>query len=148
MKLRKVIAWLAAASLVALLVACGGGDDEPGASTTAPADATQDGGGNAEFLAGVVIEASDFKFTPSDLTVELTDEQTGVAIDYENASRSLHTFALYKDKDFEQPVEGGSTSIAARVSLDATTGQVERGKTYYFRCEIHPDRMQGALKIK
>lgn len=146
MKVRMVVAALAAGVVVAGLAACGGDDDgEAGNAATSPAGATQAGGA---FLAGVGIEASDFQFTPSDLTVELTKEQTGVAIDYVNAGHALHTFALYTDEDFKQPLEGGSTSITARVTLDITSGQVERGKTYHFRCEIHPDRMQGVLKIK
>ncbi len=43
-------------------------------------------------------------------------------------------------------LDGATTE--ERIPLDATSGQIERGKTYYFRCEIHPDRMQGVLKIK
>jgi plastocyanin len=131
------------------LTACGGDDDDDvGSSPTraatqtgsaVSATATQSGGGGGATF--VEIDAADFSFSPDDVTAA-----AGVDLDFviSNTGAATHTFDLYSDADYTQPVEGGSTGNIPSGTVGEFVIPLEAGE-FFFRCEIHPAQMEGTL---
>lgn len=150
---------LAAALLGALaFTACGDDDDDDsganGDQTAAPTSAAPDegtetpaatgsadndetppaaGGGNS-----VDVTTENFAFDPSEITVPAGEP---ITFNFTNADSVSHTFTLYVDEEFTQAIDGGS---ADKDTPQITVAFVDPGD-YYFRCEIHPQQMQGEL---
>ena len=112
-----------ALSVVALLGAACGGDDEGGSSENG---GESSGGGSA------TLNAVDFAFDPTDLSVG-----AGGTIEFTNEDDAEHNITA-EDAGIDEDVEaGGSTSV----SLEG----VEAG-SYDFICKYHPD-MKGTLEV-
>ena len=113
-----------ALSVVALLGAACGGDDDGGSS--------ENGGGDSGGGGSVTLNAVDFAFDPTDLSVG-----AGGTIEFTNEDDAEHNMTA-EDAGIDEDVDaGGSTSI----SLEG----VEAG-SYDFFCEYHPD-MKGTLEV-
>lgn len=91
------------------------------------------------------ISARDFTFVPSewnafnnqDLTIVLT-----------NDGASQHTLRVYEDADYTEPVDGASINPTnPGQSNQITFAAPSEPKKLYFRCEIHPDLMQGEISV-
>lgn len=134
---------------VLALAACGGDDDaDSGGSPTRAATqtgsaisatATQGGGGGGSTF--VEIDAADFSFSPEDV-IAAADVDLDFVI--ANTGAATHTFDLYSDADYTEPVEGGSTGNIPSGTVGEFIITLEVGE-YFFRCEIHPAQMQGTL---
>jgi plastocyanin len=151
--LRIVPVILAAVVIGAGLVACGDDDDDTGgdgspAATESPAAATSPGtDGNDETPPAtgadnvVDVKTENFAFDPAEITVPAGEP---VTFRFTNADSVSHTFTLYTDEEFENPIGGGS---ATEQEPEITVSFVDPGE-YYFRCELHPSQMQGELKAQ
>ena len=113
------------------------GDETPAA--TSPGSAGNDetppagGGGNS-----VDVTTENFAFDPSEITVPAGEP---ITFNFTNKDSVSHTFTLYVDEEFTQAIDGGS---ASKDTPEVTVAFVAPG-AYYFRCEIHPQQMQGEL---
>lgn len=91
-----------------------------------------------------VIEAKDFAFAPNRIqvppgTVKLTVRNTG---------SQKHAFELYSDEQYKDAVANSHIDgVDPGASQAASFNLPNDGKTYYFRCEIHPERMHGVAEI-
>lgn len=127
--------WLAAAAACALALA---GCSQNNGTTVRPTQALQGVTNTPQ------IEARDFAFAPNQIQVPAGD----VTLTMKNAGSQKHAFELYRDEQYKDAVPGaliegvdpGQSGIA-RFELPAEEA------TYYFRCEIHPERMHGQVKI-
>lgn len=150
----------AAASIV--FVACGSddGDDggrtttstRPAASATARSSATQASGSPGAATPGVTqgaaasdvkVVARDFKFEPAKL--EATVGKT-FNLTLENAGSSPHTLTVYEDSDFKNAHSVNIQAVAGGQS-ETSPATFEEAKTYFFRCELHPDQMKGEIVV-
>lgn len=153
MRLLRIIPVVFAAVVIgAGLVACGDDDDDTGGdgsptATESPAAATSPGtSGNDETppAAGgnvVDVKAENFAFDPAEITVPAGEP---VTFRFTNADSVSHTFTLYTDEAFENPIGGGSATVQ---EPEITVSFIDPGE-YYFRCELHPSQMQGELKAQ
>ena len=67
------------------------------------------------------------------VTVQFTNNDSGMT----------HSFALYRSKsDLDQPL--AATTIATGPNVMSITADLTPGD-YYFQCQVHPDKMNGAL---
>lgn len=70
-----------------------------------------------------------------------------VSIQFDNRDASvLHNFALYTDQSLAQKVFAGDLVTGPAVqtySFDAPAPG-----TYYFRCDVHPDTMNGSFTVR
>ena len=110
-------------ALVLLLAGCGGDDDSSSSAETKPSGPTED------------ITAQDFKFTPTDITLEAGRKVTFVVDNKDSAEHNL----TIEDLDVNKDVEGGET-INAPVTPDAGS--------YQFHCKYHPDQMKGTITVE
>jgi plastocyanin len=145
MRTLKVCSLLLSAALLTMAAACGGDDDDDGggdqtAAATSPAGgaATSAGGGEVTF---VEADAFDFGFEPSSLSVAAGTELTFAIA---NTGAAPHTFTLYADDGYEEPVDGADTGNMPDGTVGEFTVTLEAGD-YFFRCELHPTQMEGAL---
>ena len=135
-------------------VACGDDDDNSGsnggsatatrtsAAATSPGSAGNDETPPAAGSGNVVnVKTENFAFDPAQITVPAGEP---VTFKLTNADSVSHTFTLYTDEAFKQPISGGSATVQ---EPEFTVSFVEPGE-YYFRCEIHPGQMQGELKAQ
>jgi plastocyanin len=152
MKLRMLIFTFLLASFGTLAFsACG--DDDDGTITESPAESptsqpTESASSSPveetftpapSAAASQLVVIQDFSFNPRQFSVP-ADEV--VAIEVENADRSSHTFTVYTDAEYEN-----AQGIALPLTSDTTKtgyGTFAAG-TYYFRCEVHPQNMQGTF---
>ncbi|MEX1193434.1 MAG: cupredoxin domain-containing protein [Dehalococcoidia bacterium] len=119
-------------------VACGDDDDDDtsgddAASTTAPAGETgtdaPDGGDELEPLA---LQASDFAFTPTDLTAVAGDPYE---LTVTNSGNTAHTFTVDSLSIDEEIPGGESVTIEVTFPVEATE----------FYCRFHQSEMTGSL---
>jgi len=70
-----------------------------------------------------------------------------VTIQFDNKDAGvLHNFALYTDRSAKQKIFAGDLSTGPEVvtySFDAPAPG-----TYYFRCDVHPDTMNGSFTVQ
>jgi plastocyanin len=149
----KTAAVLAVASIAIAAAACGGGSGYGGSSdnsTQAPAAAAPTSAPTTANLAGgagggaqMKVTAQDFSFDPDEIKA---DKGANVEIDFKNAGAATHTFTVYSDDAFTQPVAGADSG---RVSGGGTaTVKFAAGdEDLYFRCEIHPTQMHGEISV-
>jgi plastocyanin len=156
MSFARLVVLLVAAVLTLGLVACGDDDDDDsdGVTAAATAPATDGEGETAAATPGsagneftpppggstisVDVTAEDFAFDPSEITVPAGEP---VTFRFTNAGAAPHTFTLYLDEEFEDSIANGT---ATTDEPEITVSFVDPGE-YYFRCEVHPNEMQGVL---
>jgi plastocyanin len=71
------------------------------------------------------------------VTVQFSNQDSGV----------LHNFALYNDKSASQKIFAGDLSTGVTTVNYNFTAPSKPG-TYYFRCDVHPDQMNGSFTVK
>jgi plastocyanin len=70
-----------------------------------------------------------------------------VTIQFDNKDAGvLHNFALYTDSSASQKIFSGDLSTGPEV-VNYTFDAPAPG-TYYFRCDVHPDTMNGSFTVK
>jgi plastocyanin len=93
----------------------------------------------------ISVVAADFSFDPIELEATEGDPIT-VAVT--NAGTQPHTLTVYSDEQFTEAVEGADTgNISGGGTGEFTTTFDEAGK-YFFRCDIHPNQMEGELIVQ
>jgi plastocyanin len=112
-------------ALTLVLAGCGddNGDSSSDKASDTPSGPTKD------------ITAQDFKFDPTDITVEAGREVTFVVDNKDSAEHNL----TIEDLDVNKDVEGGE-KINASVTPDAGS--------YQFHCKYHPDQMRGTITVE
>ncbi|MGE0600405.1 MAG: hypothetical protein AB7J35_14735 [Dehalococcoidia bacterium] len=91
------------------------------------------------------ISARDFTFVPSDWNAFNTQDLTIVLT---NDGAEQHTLRVYEDSDYTEPVDDASIHPTdPGQSNQVTFTPPKEPRTLYFRCEIHPDLMQGEISI-
>lgn len=140
--------WLAVSLLLVLAIAaCGGDDDDTGTGATATTigDATAtDAAGSTDSSGGetfIEIDAADFSFSPNNIILAADIELSFVV---SNTGDSPHTLKLFADEDYTEEVEGASTGNIPTVTIGQFKVTLPVGD-YFFRCELHPDRMTGTI---
>jgi plastocyanin len=138
--------------LLVATVACGDDEIDTGSPTSAAATETQDdesprataddspgptGGLDDE----VQVQAADFSFAPASFAVPAG---VPVKIEVRNAGAVMHTLTVYSDAEFTTLVPGADTDNI-EADEDASIETTFDAGEYFFRCDIHPSRMQGDL---
>ena len=97
-------------------------------------------GGGSNF---VEIDAADFLFSPKQVSAA-----ADVDLDFviSNTGQATHTFNLYRDADYTQTVENGKTQSIVSGTVGEFHVTLAAGE-YFFRCEFHPQQMQGTLTV-
>jgi plastocyanin len=116
------------ALLLMILAACG--EESP----TEPA-AGGGGGGSQEASGDIELEASDFAFSPTELSV---DPGASTTVAFTNGDDVQHTFTS-DDLGVDEVVDGG-TSIT--ITIDAP----DEDGTHEFHCRFHP-QMKGKVVV-
>jgi plastocyanin len=164
MKLIRVSALLLLSILVAgAVVACGDDDDEesngtePTASrpaateeeddeTATPTEEADETGGPTGGATGgaddeVQVETVDLGFDPENFTVPAG---VPVKIEVTNSGALPHTLTVYEDEEYNTALDGADTGRIEAGEDGDFTSTFETGD-YFFRCEIHPDAMEGDI---
>ena len=90
----------------------------------------------------MTITAKDFSFSADDVNVSTGD---ALAITFKNGGSASHTLTFYSDAEYKHAIAGADTG---GVGGGATTAlMLVAGDGMYYRCNIHPSRMQGEIKI-
>jgi plastocyanin len=97
----------------------------------------------------VSVAASGIKYNPTTLTVSASgSKQFRVRLDNQDKD-TQHNIAFYKSKTDLTPMSTGDdvgTVITGTSQNDSVIDTPAAG-TYFFRCDIHPDLMQGTLTV-
>ena len=146
---RILIVLFAAMAVSVGLVACGGDDNESTSASTAPARTTAPAAGAttpaSSGAAGEVLKvtAADFKFDPADVDAPLGK---AVTIQLTNTGQAPHTLTVYSDDAHTKKVAGAEARAAAGQKGEFTV-TFDKAGDYYFRCEVHPTKMTGEIKV-
>jgi plastocyanin len=73
----------------------------------------------------------------SDVTVTLDNRDGGV----------LHNVAFYTDRSASQLIAGGELFAGPATETVMFTAPASSG-TYFFKCDAHPDQMNGAFVVR
>lgn len=107
------------------------------AATAQPTGAN--GGGDA-----FVVNAGDFFFEfPGSRGAVLVGETVEFRLD--NVGQASHTLTWYRDEAYAQPIQGGDSGTVGSGASAAVTVTFDVAGSYFFRCEIHPNAMQGGI---
>jgi plastocyanin len=97
----------------------------------------------------VTIVASGIKFNPTTITVSAaSSKQFKVRLDNQDKD-TAHNIAFYKSKTELTPASTGDavgTVITGPAMNDSVIDTPATG-SYFFRCDVHPDLMQGTLTV-
>lgn len=115
--------------LVLALSGCAGGGEG------APTDTDGGNGGGAGGPVGAEIEATNFAFDPTELTIA-----QGEVVEITNVGRTLHNFTV----DGEGITSG---NVPTDQSGTADTSGLDPG-SYDFYCSLHRAAMQGTLEVE
>jgi plastocyanin len=119
-----------ALALVLPLAGCGGDDDDDGGDSAASEQEQERPSGPT-----TDITARDFRFDPSDVTLEAGREVTVVLTNEDDAEHNI----TIEDLDVDEDAEGGETGQAT-ITPDAGS--------YDFHCKYHPNQMQGTITVE
>ena len=154
----RILIVLFAAMVVSVgLVACGGDDNSSATATKAPAATTaRAAGGSAtpKAVAGsttpasaaaavLKVTASDFKFEPTSVDAPVGKE---VTMQLTNTGSAPHTLTVYSDDAHTKKVAGAEARASSGQKAEFKVTFDKAGE-YYFRCEIHPTKMSGEIKV-
>lgn len=125
--MKKIRLLVLLSALALALVACGSDDTTDGNSGT-------DEGSNGD-VAAISVEAFDFGFEPSSLSVDSGEE---VEVTFTNTGEAPHTFTSEELEIDIRTSAGGDGTATFTAPEDGTFG---------FVCSIHPTRMQGEIIV-
>ena len=118
---------------LAMLGACGGGDAKK-TPTTLPSSFRR-----------ADVEMRDFSFNPTSFDAPKGRPYNITAT---NSGSTRHTFNVYKDSAFSVPLSPDSHIEVAPSTAEGLFVKFDDATTYYYRCEIHPQQMQGQIHVK
>jgi plastocyanin len=138
--------------LVGATLACGDDEQDTSLATSAAATQTQDDespratADNSPGATGglddeVQVQAADFSFDPASFAVPAG---VPVKIEVRNGGAVMHTLTVYSDPEYTTLVDGADTDNI-EAGEDASIETTFDAGQYFFRCDIHPSRMQGDL---
>lgn len=93
----------------------------------------------------VDVEARDFAFSPTSFEAP---QARIFNITVKNNGSTRHTLNVYKDAAFTTPLTADSHIEVAPGAMEGLFVRFDDVATYYFRCEIHPQQMQGQIVVK
>ena len=132
---------LALVLVTTLLGGCGGGDDNNKSSTATQSTSASDG---AEDEVKLTLVAENTKF---DKAILETPAGKDVVLTMENKDSIEHSFALYQTEAATERLAGGQTFPGPAILTYQFTAPETPG-TYHFRCDIHPNAMNGDFVVK
>jgi len=107
-----------------------------------------DGGGGAGPGPGpvaVTLVAQNILYDLKTITANAGEEVT-ITLDNRDAG-VLHNVAVYTDRSASQQIVAGAI-ITGPATEDVTFTAPASPGTYYFRCDVHPDTMNGAFVVQ
>jgi plastocyanin len=112
--------------------------------------AAADGGGGGAGPVGsgpvdVTIVAQNITFDQSTLTAN-AGQEFNVTLDNQDAG-VIHNIAFYTDASASTPIQVGNLLTGPDSEVVSFTAPSAPG-TYYFRCDVHPDTMNGAFVVQ
>ena len=126
-----------AGGLLALGVLAAACSENAGESVI-PDQATARAGGT------IVVEARDFSFVPD----RAESETASVTIELRNNGAEQHSLTVYQSDDYAEPVAGAVIEAIGPGESETISFDVEEGATTLnFRCEVHPDEMNGEISV-
>lgn len=132
----------------AALVGCGDDDDDDGDAAPTQAPAATSPAGEATEPAGagetITITAQNIAYSTSEITLT-AGESTTIVLD--NRDEVQHTITLYEDQDFTEAVPDADTGLVAGGSQGEIEVTLDDAEQHFFRCEVHPDQMQGVINV-
>ena len=133
--IRALLAILLGASM--LLTACGGDGGTDTTTDDAAEEPAEDAGGDAGGGGGepVAVEAFDFGFKPTKISVTSGDE---ISVSLENTGSAPHTFTA-EELDVDISAGGGETAEGSFTAGDPGD--------YEYICTIHP-QMKGTITVE
>ncbi|HOZ43860.1 MAG TPA: cupredoxin domain-containing protein, partial [Methanoculleus sp.] len=112
------------------------------AATNATTGATTAAGGGT---ATVDLTAQNIAFDKSTITVPAGAE---VTVNFDNQDSGIpHNFAVYTDSSASQSIFKGDTITGPATTTYTFTAPADPG-TYYFRCDVHPEQMNGDFVVQ
>lgn len=111
--------------------ACGGGSSSSGSTASS---------GTPKQL---IITAKDFFFSADAVDVAKGDT---IAVTFKNSGAAAHTLAFYSDGPYKNAIAGGDTGSVSGGATKTLTVAADVG--LFYRCNIHPTRMQGKIDFK
>jgi len=132
---------LALVLVTTLLGGCGGGDDNNKSSTATQSTSASDG---AEDEVKLTLVAENTKFDKTTLEAPTGKD---VTLTMENKDSVEHTFSLYQSADSTDPLFAGQKFPGPAILTYQFTAPETPG-TYHFRCDIHPNAMNGDFVVK
>lgn len=124
------------AGAVALLLSAACSDNA--GESVVPEQATARAGG------AIVIEARDFSFVP-----DRAESETGsITIELRNAGAEPHSLTVYESDDYSEPLQGAVIEAVEQGESQTVSFEYDgEPTTLNFRCEVHPDRMNGEISV-
>jgi plastocyanin len=117
----------------------GNAPPSPAPTTAAPAGATPNGAPTT-----VTLVAKNLAFDKDEIDVPANANVT-VTLDNQDAA-VLHNFSVYDSKALTEKVAVGDF-VTGPATKDYAVPPLKAG-TYYFRCDVHPDTMNGSYVVK
>jgi plastocyanin len=115
-------------------------------ATAAASDGSGPGGGPVgPGPVSVTIVAKNLSYNVSTLTANAGSE-FNVTLDNQD-SGVLHNIAFYTDRSVSQPIAVDDLVTGPGTNTLTFTAPAAPG-TYYFRCDVHPDTMNGAFVVQ
>lgn len=111
------------------------------AETPAANETTAAGGGTTS----VSLSAQNIAFDTSTITVPAGAD---VTVNFDNEDNGIpHNFAVYTDSSASQSIFVGDTITGPDTTTYTFTAPSDPG-TYYFRCDVHPEQMNGDFIVQ
>ena len=119
---------------LAIVSACGGDGGAKKTPTLVPSSFRR-----------VDVEMRDFSFNPTSF-----DAPKGrlYNITATNSGSTRHTLNVYKDAAFTVPLSPDAHIEVEPGAVEPRFVKFDDVTTYYYRCEIHPQQMQGQIHVK
>ena len=130
---RSVAAACAIAASSMVFAACDSGSDSKAPTPLVPVVRRMD------------VELRDFAFNPNAFEAP---QGRVFNITAKNSGSTRHTLNVYKDAAFATPLTPDSHVEVAPGATEGLFVKFDAVATYYFRCEIHPQQMQGQITVK
>lgn len=124
----------AGCSIAVLLAGC----SENAGETVVPDQATPQAGEGS-----IAIEARDFSFVPD----RVEANTSSVTIEVTNEGAEQHSLTVYASDEYQEPVDGAVVQAIAPGESASITFDAGSATTLNFRCEIHPDLMDGEISV-
>ena len=126
-----------AGGLLAFGVLAGACSENAGESVI-PDQATARAGGT------IVVEARDCSFVPD----RAESETASLTLQLPNTGAEQHSLTVYQSDDYAEPVAGAVIEPIGPGETESVSFDVAEGATTLnFRCEVHPDEMNGEISV-